>query len=390
MASDVSDASGFPADLPGLPVTNYQIAIGTTYIGVIAILCAISTLLVAARVFFRWGSTAGVAVDDYFLVVAAILGVIEMSMMISIVEPVIVSRPQFVPFETLNRTAPRTIIAQATSSWSVALTKTSIAFLLIRLQQVQAWAICLYVIIGVQILAAVFVTILHTTRCLPTEAIWNPTIQDSWCWSPEAFKVAMTHASTLAVFTDVVFALIPLTFVRHIRSSPLHRVVIVGLMGLGLLASGASIVKTIMIFRLDQDGDASGHGLEIGLWASIEAQVGIIATCIPCLRAPFLRLLDRLGLRRSHQGGDLAWSIQEVPMSRVGYANSTKSANHAVSGGAVAPSEVWPGVDPNEGFQVARTGRTSTDQTPVDKSIATTTKLDTLESQLSVDKYTSS
>jgi hypothetical protein len=200
------------------------------------------------------------------------------------------------PFESIGKTAPLTMVAEVFTSWSVALVKTSIALMLVRLQTSKAWTRFLYGIIGLQLLTALFVTVLQCTRCIPTAAVWNPHIVDKWCWSPEAFKVTMTVASSIVILTDVIFSLIPLTFLHHIRRSVPHRIVIGILMSLGLLASAASVVKTIMVHRFDVGGDASGNGISIALWASLEAIVGIIAACLPCLRGAFLRLLHRLGI----------------------------------------------------------------------------------------------
>jgi hypothetical protein len=205
--------------------------------------------------------------------------------------------PSSMPFAIIGRNAPMTIIAEVFTTWCVALVKISIAVMLVRLKRnSKGWARFLYALIGLQVLTAVFVTVLHCTRCIPTEAFWNPHIVNKWCWSAEAFKITMTAASAIVIVTDVIFSLIPLTFLHLIRRTVVHRVIIGGLMSLGLLASSASVVKTIKVHRFDAGGDASGNGIDIALWASLEGTVGIIAACLPCLRGPFLRLLSRLGI----------------------------------------------------------------------------------------------
>jgi hypothetical protein len=117
----------------------------------------------------------------------------------------------------------------------------------------------------------------------------------------DAWKASLTATSILIIVTDVIFALIPVTFLRHIRRSVRDRVIIGILMGLGLFASAASIVKLVMVQRYDESGDPPANGLSIALWASIEAQVGIIAASIPCLRVAFLRFLSRIGILTSSE-----------------------------------------------------------------------------------------
>ncbi|KAK0623779.1 hypothetical protein B0T14DRAFT_517041 [Immersiella caudata] len=206
------------------------------------------------------------------------------------------TRPEFLPFSYITQAAPLSLVAEITSTWSVALLKTSIATMLLRFQRTRGWAVFLKCIIGLQLATAVFITIMQTTRCVPINALWDPTVPASSCWGENAFKISMTTASILVIVTDIIFALIPLTFLHQVRRSLRDRLIIGALMSLGLLASAASVVKTVMVQRFDQTDDPSGHGMSIALWASIEAQVGIIAACIPCLRAASLRFLGRVGI----------------------------------------------------------------------------------------------
>ena len=222
-----------------------------------------------------------------------------MAVMINTVSPILWTRPQFLPFSYINQTAPLSLVAEITSTWSVALVKISIAIMLLRLQRTRNWALFLYTIIGIQFIIAAFVTIIQTTRCIPITALWDPTSapETRRCWGEANFKASLTAASILIILTDVIFALIPLTFLHHVRRSLRDRLIIGFLMSLGLFASAAAVVKTIMVQRFNQADDPAGHGMSIALWASIEAQVGIIAACIPCLRAAFLRFLGRVGIR---------------------------------------------------------------------------------------------
>ncbi len=241
------------------------------------------------------------------------------------------SRPDSVPFSLILQVAPLSVVAEITTTWSVALLKTSIAVMLLRFQHVRSWMWFLYFIMGLQIVTAVYVTIMQSTRCMPLHDLWDPTIPDDLkhCWGLDAFKVSMTVTSVLVILTDVIYATIPLTFIRHIRRSALHRLIIGFLLSLGLFASAASIVKTVVIHRFGQTNDPSGDGMAIALWASIEAQVGIIAACIPCLRGPFIRLLGRLGISTEYSSSaiddDSAWPGQS---QAVGNMTSRSVRNH--------------------------------------------------------------
>jgi hypothetical protein len=245
-----------------------------------------------------------------------------MALTIAIVHPNLASPPpELLLFSELSRITPMTLVSQVCNQWATAMVKTSIALMLVRLQQTPGWKWFLYCLIVLQVLVAIFTTVLHTTRCIPIEAVWNMAITSKRCWSEDAFKAAMTVASSLVVATDLIYALMPITFLHHIRRSTLHRALIAMLLSLGLVASAASIVKTVFVHRGSAE-DPAGHGIVVATWASIEVQVAIIAACIPTLRADFFKLLSRLGLYKedlaSHRHYKSDFSAQLPEESRTG------------------------------------------------------------------------
>ena len=318
--------SGPTADVLGVPVTDLQYSISRTYNGVIPVLFALSTLFVLMRLLSRWKTSLGA--DDYLVVSAAVgegrllsasfknvltrqmFGLVDMAVIIKAISSMLGPRPEYQPLSYVNHVTPLSVVAEITSTWSVALLKTSIAVMLRRFQRTRGWAVFLYSVIGVQIATAVFVTIMQSTRCIPIQTLWDPTVTEKRCWGDQAFKISMTVAAVLVIITDVIYATIPLTFLHHVRRSVRDRIQIGFLMSLGLFASAASIVKAVIVQQVDGTTDYAGHGLSIALWASIEAQVGIIAACIPCLRAPFLRLLGHLGISTGPSGDTRSVPVQ--------------------------------------------------------------------------------
>lgn len=185
------------------------------------------------------------------------------------------------------------------SALSVPLIKISVAIMLLRLLQGKFWKRLLYVIIAVQVIMAVFLTLMHTTRCVPLNAVWDLTVKDKKCWGTQAFRVSLSFGSVATILTDLILSLVPLSFILHIRRPLRERLMITFVMSLGMLASAASIAKTVIIqFYTDnaEASDAEIGGMKIALWSAIEEQIGIIAACLPCLRSFFQRVLYRLGL----------------------------------------------------------------------------------------------
>jgi len=209
-----------------------------------------------------------------------------------------IDHPRSISLSVLAATAPLGVTSELLSTWALALIKTSIAVMLLRLQQTIVWRRFLYGIIAVQITTAIYLTIMHLTRCIPLNSLWNPLLAEKRCWNDQAFRVSLTITSVIVIVTDVIYALIPLTFLRNMRRPIRDRIVIGVLLSLGLVATGASIAKTMVVQDFGKkDGiDPVGDGLAIALWAAVEEQLALIASCIPCLKAPFQRLMLRFGL----------------------------------------------------------------------------------------------
>lgn len=72
-------------------------------------------------------------------------------------------------------------------------------------------------------------------------------------------------------------------------------------MGLGLVASIASIFKAVNSSVLKGSQDGTWDSAPLVVWGFVEEHLAIIAACIPCLKALFERLLRRAGFAISYK-----------------------------------------------------------------------------------------
>jgi len=78
-------------------------------------------------------------------------------------------------------------------------------------------------------------------------------------------------------------------------------------MAMGLFATGIAAYKITFSLRTNT-GDPLSTTVEVSLWCKLEEQVGIIAACLPCVKAPMERLLYRIGILKSRFGGFSAFA----------------------------------------------------------------------------------
>lgn len=230
-----------------------------------------------------------------------------------------------VPLTEVVARSPLSVVSEVMSALSVPLIKISVTLMLLRLLMSRPWRQFLFTMIGVQVVVAIYVTIMQTTRCIPLSALWEPPSPTNppKCWGTDAFRISLSVTSVITIVTDVVLSLTPLTFLLRMRQSRKERILIGLLMGLGLLASGASIAKTVILQTFDSSGSDHGQvaGLHIALCANLEEQLGLIAACLPCLKALFQRLLKRAGMTSQYASGDTGTTsvARNTRNSRAGY-----------------------------------------------------------------------
>ena len=108
---------------------------------------------------------------------------------------------------------------------------------MLRLEQQRFWRRFLWTMIGLQIAVCIYSTISVLIQCIPLHAAWDlmNLIADKKCWSQEAIRISSICVSSFNIVTDVVFAVLPATFLKKVQIPLRERVIIGGLMGLGIL-----------------------------------------------------------------------------------------------------------------------------------------------------------
>jgi hypothetical protein len=103
----------------------------------------------------------------------------------------------------------------------------------------------------------------------------------------------ITNISGVLVTIDVVLALMPIHLIRTLHRSTRERILICCLMATGLVAAAIAAYR-IGISDKTFAGDLLSSTVSMSMWCMLEVLLGIIAACLPPLKAPTERLLRRL------------------------------------------------------------------------------------------------
>ena len=140
-------------------------------------------------------------------------------------------------------------------AWSTGLVKISIGCMLLRFQQGSRWKWVIYVMIALNVMLIGLVGVGNLFQCIPYAAIWDfkGEIKNKKCWNGTQSRAMLYSSSICNVFTDFVFSLMPLTFLGKMRRPLSEKVVVGGLMALGLVASAFSLSKAVVNGRITKD-----------------------------------------------------------------------------------------------------------------------------------------
>ncbi|KAK3370433.1 hypothetical protein B0H63DRAFT_373813, partial [Podospora didyma] len=259
-------------------------------------LLVISTSLMATRIYSRLRPVVNLGWDDAAAVVAAIASALQIAFLFAAI-PHGLGRHMFYvsPADGLL-SAKLIFISQFPWGWAVSCAKISIALLLLRFKTTTSWRVFLYLMIALQVVLALIANIFQLVQCKPISAQWDPMTPGAECWDPRIAQKGVYVQGSLSVLSDVVLSLIPISFLKELQRPLREKLVLGFLMGLGVFTASAVVVKMTVVGNFGNTTDPLWDVVTLATWSIVEAQVGIIAMCVPTLKGPMESVLRRVGL----------------------------------------------------------------------------------------------
>jgi hypothetical protein len=188
--------------------------------------------------------------------------------------------------------------------WAIAMAciKISVAIQLLRFEPTGLGMIFLYIFIGTVATTSTGSVMFDLLQCRPLAATWDMSIQGATCVSAHNFSIVSNTHSAINITTDLILSLFPLTFIRQLQRPTTEKLLIAVLMGMGLTASAASIVKVVLVVQWVNEVDSLKVGFAISMWTCVEMFLGIMAACLPYMKSTFQRLLTAIGVDFTFKG----------------------------------------------------------------------------------------
>ncbi|KAF2497861.1 hypothetical protein BU16DRAFT_427871, partial [Lophium mytilinum] len=265
------------------------------FLGPTAAFLALDIILYIARMYTRLWPNRRLGMDDLTATMSMFLMIIVWALTARAVDFGMGRHNFYVSAEDQTRAAHLLFAVQPLWAWSVGLGKISMACMLLRIMRSKAWRVFLYIIIGIQLVSTTAFMFVVLLQCRPLSGMWAPRASDN-CWGPLPTQIALYVNGAVSIITDFIFTFLPLTFISKMNLPLRQKVVLGALMGMGLFATAAGIVKLTLVKTYTNGGDTLYKMVDLYMWGYLEQEMSIIALCVPCLKALFEKILRRLRL----------------------------------------------------------------------------------------------
>jgi len=281
------------------PVSPHAAELSRIFIGITTVLLALGLGAFATRMYNRIRPAWNFGLDDYCIVIGVVLTVTDWAMLLPSVFP----DGQPITWEQSLNSGKYAWLA--IGIWGMAMTfiKASIALTLLRIRPNSLpWKIFLYSIIAVQSIYGVGNLFFNTCIAYrPLRGAWDFTTPNVKMVDVADQKTVSNVGSAINITTDILLSLAPTTFLFKLNRPLRERVFVCILMALGLVASVASIVKTVIVQNWDPT-DMSGEvdfqatSITICTWTALELLIGLLAACVPAMKNILQQCLGKVGL----------------------------------------------------------------------------------------------
>ncbi|KAF2468559.1 uncharacterized protein BDR25DRAFT_335393 [Lindgomyces ingoldianus] len=162
---------------------------------------------------------------------------------------------------------------------SLGLTKTSILLQYRRVFPTRSFQIACWSIMTVVIAYTVWAVFGSIFACVPVRAFW--TKEPSKCINQ--FVMWFTNAG-INILTDFAIIILPMPVIRNLNLARRQKQALVAVFALGGFVCVVSILRLQSLVAISNSSDPTFDNPPAASWSSVETNVGIICSCLPCLR----------------------------------------------------------------------------------------------------------
>ncbi|KAK6850723.1 hypothetical protein PG989_014991 [Apiospora arundinis] len=217
--------------------------------------------------------------------------------------------------------------------------KWSLGFTLLRIGDGKRWVqIIIYTCLALVTVCTGGTGMYLFFQCTPVEKNWHPELEGA-CKPREIQTVLSFLVAAVSITTDWIFATLPFALIWKLQMGSRVKASVIGLLGLGIFASIAPIVRLKYLLLLN-DSARFLQGLGVILaWAQAEVGIGLLVANLPACRPLLEKMITALtssigGSQGKSKTGATSAAAAKNSYLELGERDPTRkgSTNHSRSG----------------------------------------------------------
>ncbi|OCL11955.1 hypothetical protein AOQ84DRAFT_313007 [Glonium stellatum] len=264
---------------------------GPTILAITLTVTSLALVTLIIRLFVRIRMIRNVGWDDYMMVLAMALCIAGQGVIIPEVRNGAGKHITHIPPGSIMKGLKYNFITQPIFLWAICMVKMSVGFFLLR---VAATPFFRRAITSIMVFMGVYTLVCFCTimfQCTNLAVQWDSSVK-SKCFTPRTLRGLSYTNVALNIFTDLLFSvIIPIPMLWNVQMNIRTKSSVLGVMGLGVFATAAALVKTSFLTTYGKNGDWLWDSRNLTIWTVIESNVGIIAGNLPCMKPLFRRIL---------------------------------------------------------------------------------------------------
>ncbi|KAF9741478.1 integral membrane protein [Paraphaeosphaeria minitans] len=210
---------------------------------------------------------------------------------------------------------------------SLGFTKVSILLQYRRVFSTKKFQIACHSVMGVVVIYALWTVLSSIFGCKPIQAFWTlkhpfTCLDQSTVWF---FNGAMN------ILTDLSIIVLPMPVIRKLNLPPRQKQALIGIFAIGGFVCLVSILRLQSLVAISNSLDPTYDNPPAATWSSIETNIGIICSCLPCLRPLVTRYLPGIFSNTSSRSGQSGESREIHRGSRNTFSRRSGEASTNVS-----------------------------------------------------------
>ncbi|KAJ5062481.1 hypothetical protein J3E72DRAFT_187717 [Bipolaris maydis] len=260
---------------------------GPTILGTTLSVFILAVMTTIARLYVRIRMIRNVGWDDYTMILSMVLCIAGQCVIIPQVYYGAGRHIEYIDPKDFSQAMKLNFISQPIYLFAICFVKISVGFFLLRIAVrpfFRRLIMGIMIFMGVYTFGCVLTVFL---QCSDVRMMWDLTVKGT-CWTVTQIKILGYLNTVLNMITDLAFSIPMLWGVQMNRR---HKASLICILGLGLFATAASMIKLSYIGNYGRAGDLMWDSRNLTIWTVQECNVGMVAGNLPCLKPLFRSIL---------------------------------------------------------------------------------------------------